>query len=84
MPYSICFVNKSNLYVEVGFNSKRKAKVKLEEIANCFVDSSNAIGEIWYRNDYVEKVTHYEISYKGGKACLTYKRSKKTFNQKGL
>ncbi len=78
MRYSIYFANKNNLYLEVGFKSRKEARYKLEEIANCFPNDV-AVGEIWFRNDYVSKATHYAISYDNKKAVLVYKKSKKEF-----
>jgi len=79
MSFSIYFVNKGNLYLEVGFKKRVEARRKLEEIANCFVGSSDAVGEIWYRNDYVEKKARYEIRYDKNRAFLKYKGSMKNF-----
>ncbi|MFH1210643.1 MAG: hypothetical protein V1645_01885 [archaeon] len=78
MRYSIYFANSNNLYLEVGFKSRKEARVKLEEIANCF-PNDKAVGDILFRNDYVSKVTHYAISYGGKKAVFAYKGSKKEF-----
>jgi hypothetical protein len=79
MAYSIYFTNEDNLYLEVGFDTKKAAKKKLEEIANCFPDDK-AVGEIWQRNSYLDKTTHYEITYDNRKAKLCYKNCKKVFN----
>lgn len=80
MSYSIYFVNKLNLYLEVGFENQRQARKKLEEIANCF-PNEKATGEIWFRNEYVKRTTHYEITYKDRKAVLRYTRYKKDFKK---
>jgi len=64
--------------MEFYFDSPRKAKVRLEWIANCFSTSSPAVGEVWFRNDYVNRTTCYEITYKE-RAVLVYKGSKKEF-----
>ncbi|MEM4244598.1 MAG: hypothetical protein QW404_01185 [Candidatus Nanoarchaeia archaeon] len=76
MHYSIYFINKNNLYVEVGFKNRREAKSKLEEIANCFPEDS-AVGEIVFRDNYINKTTQYLINYENKKAFLKYKSSKK-------
>ncbi len=78
MSYSIYFVNKNNLYLQVGFESSRQSKKMLEEIANCLPDGSSAYGEIIFRNEHVEKITCYEINY-DKRAILKYKGSKKKF-----
>lgn len=78
MSYSIYFVNKSNLYLEVGFDKKTDARKKLEGIANCFPNES-AVGEIWYSNNYLDKKTIYEITYHDRRAHLRYVKSKKVF-----
>jgi hypothetical protein len=78
MAYSIYFVNESNLYLEVGFEDKRLARKKLEEIANCFTNG-NASGEIHYRNDNIERNAVYEITYKDCRAVLHYRSNKKIF-----
>ena len=78
MAYIIYFTNKDNLYLEVGFDTRKVAKKKLEEIANCF-PNDKAAGEVWFRNGYVDKTAYYDITYKDKKAVLSYTRSKKFF-----
>lgn len=80
MPFSIYFANKSNLYSEWDYSRFREAKGKLEEIVNCFSQDGPASAQIISNNDYVTKVTDYEVTYEGSRAHLRYRKSRKTFN----
>ncbi len=73
MPYNIYFANSSSLCLEVGFNSFKEAKAKLEELANCLGSGSKASGRISFKNNFFERITFYNITYISGKAYLTSK-----------
>ncbi len=73
MPYNIYFGNTSSLCLEVGFNSFKEAKAKLEELANCLGSGSKASGRITFKKNSFKKIMLYDITYVSDRAYLTPK-----------
>jgi len=77
MDYNFDYANDSTIYLQVGLNSKERAKEGLEDIARIFYNKGKvAEGSVNERKDGKVKILErYDIKYKDGNVIFEKEQS---------